>query len=250
MRPTYRARAGRDAQLGANPAISRARCEYRLVAGISGWRRRWALAVVVAAVGVSATGCVQVRGSLALSQEDRVSGQLVVVAPGAPGLHPPHDLADKVSARPFSSDGHPASRVSFRDLSFAELERLGRELSPPGTSEALHLSRSGSQVTFDATADLTAAAGNDTAVQLELAAPGEVTGTNGRSSPGQVTWSPRPGEVSHLHATFRYARTAAWSWSTLATSTGLLALGAAALVGVLAQREHVRYRATAGRRPA
>lgn len=201
------------------------------------------LAVLIV-VGVLASGCVQVRGSLSLSRDDRVSGEVVVAVRGAHepfALHAPPDLAHKVSVRPYASGDRTGSQLQLHGLTFDELARLGQELGPPGTE--LRAARSGSHVTFDAVADLRGRPGAE--VQVRIDAPGEITATNGDRGDGGITWSPRPGQLDRLHATFEYAPAGAWAWVFWATLAGVLGLGAAVLVGWLAQRDHRNYRAAA-----
>jgi hypothetical protein len=200
--------------------------------------------VVLVMVGVFASGCAQLRGSLSLSREDRVSGEILVVRPrGADpvAVQPPADLAREVEVRPYSIGGRTGVLLRLHELTFDELARLGAELGPPGTE--LQVARSGSQVTFEATADLRNLPGTE--VRLELSAPGEVTATTGDRNGGEVLWQPRAGQISHLRTTFEYEPASAWSWVVWSVLSGTLGLSSAGLVGWLAQRDHRNYRAAA-----
>lgn len=217
------------------------------MAGVFGGSRRGRpvlLLAVLIMVGVLASGCVQLRGSLSLSREDRVSGEVLVAVRGAHepfALHAPPDLAHKVTVRPYASEGLTGSQLRLHDLTFDELARLCQELGPPGTE--LRAARSGPHVTFDATADLRDRPGTE--VRAEISAPGEITATNGERSGGEITWAPRPGQLNRLHATFEYSPAGAWSWVFWAILSGVLGLLAAGLVGWLAQRDHRNYWAAA-----
>lgn len=211
---------------------------------------RTALAALSATAILLLGGCVQLNSSMTISDDDLVSGQLLVSAQpsdrnGPVQLRPPRELSDRVQVTPYSRDGRTGSRLSFQDLSFEEVEQLGQALSPSGSRYRMHLSRSGSLVHFDASVDLTPLTNTNSSFQIEISAPGEITTSNGQESAGMVRWSPEPGEVSQLSSTFQFAGSGAGGWIGWAALIGVGSLGVVALVVVLAQRSHHRSRRAA-----
>ncbi|GAA4863259.1 DUF3153 domain-containing protein [Saccharopolyspora rosea] len=206
------------------------------------------LLVVFAAISTLLGGCLHLNSSLNISGDDLVSGELLVTTQTPEGQAPfrlraPDDLADRVRITPYSADGQSGSHLSFQDLSFQEVERLSQALSPSGSRYQLNLSRSGSLVTLNAQVDLTPLANTDSAVQVKVSAPGDITNTNGQESAGTVTWNLEPGEVTRLVATYQYSDASSMSWVGWALLLGVLVFGAAGAVGALALRSHVRNRA-------
>ncbi|MFR9729206.1 DUF3153 domain-containing protein [Saccharopolyspora sp. MS10] len=208
-------------------------------------RSRVVLLLLMAMVGALLSGCLHADASMTLTEEDKASGELLLTTDTPDGqvpfrLRPPDDLAERVQVAPYSEQGRVGSRLTFRDLEFDELQRLGDSLSPVESRYHLNLERKGSLVEFTTMLDLTPLADTDSSVQVELTAPGEVTTTNGKESSGVVTWAPEPGEVSELNATFQYSGTglgAGWLWTMI---LAVITLAAVLAVGFLAQRTHER----------
>lgn len=196
-------------------------------------------------------GCLHADTSVTLTENDTASGELLLTTETADGqvpfhLRPPDHLADRVKVTPAAEEGRVGSRLTFRDLSFQEVEELSNALSPSQSRYKLHLERTGSLVDFRGSLDLTPLADTDSSLRIELSAPGEVTTTNGRESSGVVSWSPEPGEVSQLNATFQFAGSGIGEWTIAAIVVGALALIGVVVIGLMAQRTHERELTTAG----
>ncbi|MDA3649275.1 DUF3153 domain-containing protein [Saccharopolyspora indica] len=211
-------------------------------------RRAASLLVLITVLGTLLGGCLRVNASLNVSGEDLVSGEVLVTTESLDGqvpfeLRPPDALADRVEVVPFRAENRVGSRLSFRDLSFAEVESLAGALSQSDSRYRLNLSRSGSLVIVDGSVDLTPLADTDSAVDLKVSAPGEITNTNGQESAGTVAWSLEPGTVTELSAIYQYSNASGGDWIGWALLVGALTFIAAALVAVLALRTHLRNRA-------
>lgn len=211
-------------------------------------RRAASLLVLITVLGTLLSGCLRVNASMNVSGEDLVSGEVLVATETPDGqvpfeLHPPDALADRVEISPFRGEGRVGSRLSFHDLSFAEVEELAGALSQSDSRYRLDLSRSGSLVIFDGSVDLTPLADTDSAVDLKVSAPGEITNTNGQESAGTVSWTLEPGTVTQLSAIYQYSNASGGDWIGWALLVGALTLVAATLVAALALRTHLRNRA-------
>lgn len=198
-------------------------------------------------VAVLTSGCLQATVSLTLSEDDRVSGDVLVAVPVAESdepvrLTPPEGLRDRVSVEPYSSDGVQGSRLSFENLTFSEVEHLGQALSRSQSRYRFSLERNGSLVTVKGSIDLTPLAETDSSVLIELSTPGEVTTTNGEINGGVLSWRPQPGEVTRISATVQFANSSGVGWFSWAAGVGLAAFGVALLVAVLALVAHQRMR--------
>ncbi|MGP4017253.1 DUF3153 domain-containing protein [Saccharopolyspora sp. 5N708] len=206
------------------------------------------LLVLITVLGTLLSGCLHVNAALNISGDDLVSGEVLVSTQTADGqvpfrLQPPDDLANRVRVTPYDRDGRVGSHLSFHDLTFQEVEQLGAALSPSDSRYRLQLSRSGSLVIFEGSADLTPLADTDSGVELKISAPGEITNTNGQESAGTVSWVLQPGEVTELSATYQFANATGMDWIGWALLVGGLTLTAALLVAALALRAHLRHRA-------
>lgn len=204
--------------------------------------------LLITLVAVLVSGCLNANVSLTISENDRVSGQVLVAVPTPAGeeplrLRPPKNLADRVQVSPYEGKGRSGSKLSFTRLTFEEVERLGRALSRAESRYRFDISRAGSLVTVQGSVDLTPLAKTDSSVLLEINTPGEVTSTNGRANAGLVSWRPKPGEVTQISATFQFTNTsgsAVWlGWTAL---VGILTIGVALLVALLALFSHRRMR--------
>lgn len=198
-------------------------------------------------LGALLSGCLRVNASVNVSGDDLVSGEVLVAAETLDGtppfeLRPPEALADRVEVTPYRGEGRAGHRLSFHDLSFAEVEHLAAALTQSDSRYRLELSRAGSLVIFDGSVDLTPLADTASTVELTVSAPGEITNANGQESAGTVSWTLEPGSVTEMSATYQYS-SAAGDWLGWALLVGALTLVAAALVGVLALRTHLRTRA-------
>ncbi len=218
-----------------------------------GNRSRWAVILLITLTGMLVSGCLRANVSMSISGDDLVTGTLRIATQTSAGatplrLKPPADLADRVHVRPFESGRNSGSELSFTNLSFAEVERLGTTLSGSGSRYKFHIERSGSIVTLRGSVDLTPLADTDSTVLIELTAPGEPTSTNGQESAGVITWDLEPGEVTTLSATYQFTGGATQPWMIWALAVVGLTLGVALLVAALALVAHKRMRRAAGDR--
>lgn len=214
---------------------------------------RAALAVLVVLAALLLGGCLHADTSVTLTENDTASGEVVLTTETPDGkvpfhLRPPDSLADRVQVTPVREGGRVGSRLAFRDLDFQEVEELANALSPVDSRYKVQLKRNGSLVDFSASVDLTPLADTDSSVRIEVGAPGEITTTNGRESSGVVSWSPEPGEVTQLNATFQYAGAGTGEWTLGAIIVGALALTGVVVIGLMAQRSHDRELTSAGDR--
>ncbi|MER5388845.1 DUF3153 domain-containing protein [Saccharopolyspora sp. NPDC002686] len=211
-------------------------------------RRAASLLVLITVLGTLLGGCLRVNASMNVSGDDLVSGEVLVATETPDGqvpfqLHPPDSLADRVEIAPYRDEGRVGSRLSFHDLTFQEVQELAAGLSQSDSRYQLKLSRSGSLVIFDGSVDLTPLADTDSAVDLKLSAPGEITNTNGQESAGTVSWTLQPGAVTEMSAIYQFSNSAGADWVGWAVLVVVLTFVAAALVAVLALRNHLRNRA-------
>jgi hypothetical protein len=214
-----------------------------------------ALILLMPLIVVMLGGCLTTKTSLTISGDDRVSGEVLIATQTVGGQapfrpQPPEELADRVHITPYSANGRSGSQLSFNGLTFQETEQLSQALGPSGTRYRMRLSRAGSLVTFEASADLTPLANTDSSFVVEVSAPGEITTTNGQESAGVVSWAPEPGEVTQMSATYQFSGSNNQEWFGWAVLLGGLTLGVAILVAVLAQQAHERARRASGDRGA
>ncbi len=218
-----------------------------------GHRSKAGLVLVLMLVGLLTTGCLQATVSLSIDDDDRVSGEVLVAVPVADGqeplrLAPPRGLSDRVRITPYASGGLNGSRLSFEDLTFNEVERLGRSLSRSDSRYRFSIERTGSLVTVQGSVDLTPLAETDSAVLVEISTPGEVTTTNGDVNGGVLSWRPEPGEVTEMTATLQFASESGAMWFGWAAMLGIGTFAVALLVAVLALVAHQRMRREAAPR--
>ncbi len=214
---------------------------------VLGRKRGFLLVLLIAAMCALVSGCLRADTSLTLSDDDRVSGHLLLASQPVPGqpslaLNPPRQLADRVHKVPYSKDGYVGSELSFSGLTFDEVHDLAKALSPSTSRYDFSLRRSGSLVIVDGMVDLTPLANTDSSVRLELSVPGEVATTNGHESGGVITWKPQAGEVTQIHAAVQFAAAGASTWFDWAMLITSLTLGVAMVVALLALHVHRRMR--------
>jgi hypothetical protein len=167
------------------------------------------LALVV--VGLVASGCVRVHAALAVSSDDRVSGDLVVAAlpsagnPKGPELATPPEMATRITTKAYSADGYVGNDVQFTDLSFDEMSVLATSISSYNSNYHLAFQRAGDLVTFSGSVDLSQLPATGVDVQLKLDFPGAVTQSNGTVDDETVSWTLKPGKVSSFTATDQYS---------------------------------------------
>lgn len=210
--------------------------------------RATALLVPVLFLAVfSLTGCVRLHAAMALSQDDRVSGEIVAATPPTrdndpgPQLRVPNELASRVTTKPYAADNYTGTQLFFSGLTFDEVRALAAATSASSSRYQLNFRRSGDLVTMNGSVDLTQVPPERADIQVKISFPGDVVETNGREEESStIAWSPKPGQASMLQATVRYAgenSPSYFGWTMLlAGLTG----GAALIVVVLAIVAHRR----------
>lgn len=204
------------------------------------------LACLLALVGLLGAGCVRVRGGMAISPDDRVSGTIDIATPdGAPGgsgppLTVPSGLSGEVALARYEQDGYVGSRVTFTDLSFDDVSRVLPTISPTTTSAIrLTLRRVGDRVVLAGQVDLTRVTVESADVQLKIAFPGPVRQTDGTTAGGVVSWTFQPGSVGDVNAVADYPDPNAPSWVSWALLLlALVAVAVAVVVGLAAASRH------------
>jgi hypothetical protein len=208
-------------------------------------RRLLALAVLAGLLMVSLSGCVRIHAALAVSQDDLISGDLVIAARSAskdddgPSLTVPPELEDKVRTEPYVADGYVGQKVTLSGLRFTDLPVLVDSIS---TLRQYRLSfrRSGDLVSLAGSIDLTRVPKERADVQVKIAFPGRITRTNGDNTDGTISWEPKPGAVTEFAATAQYSDNSGVSWTQWVAMVGGGAIGVAVLVVLLALFTHRR----------
>ncbi|MCO1581730.1 DUF3153 domain-containing protein [Crossiella sp. SN42] len=193
------------------------------------------------------SGCVRASLTMAVTEDDRVSGELVLLTLPTregdlgPQLKVPAELASRVRVLPHSRDGYSGSQLFFNGLTFEELRGLASATELLSTNYRLQLRRSGGLVTLSGAVDLTSLAPERTDVQLKISFPGRIASTNGKHLTDGIGWSPKAGEITELAATVSYAdqRTESWEYWAMVVAGG--SGGVALLVYVMAFVAHRRY---------
>ncbi|SHF39742.1 Protein of unknown function [Streptoalloteichus hindustanus] len=210
------------------------------------------LPVLVLVLAVLLGGCVRVKAAMAVNEEDRVSGELVVAAlptregDSGPQLQVPDTLRSRVRVQSYSTDGYAGSQLFFNELGFEELRVLTSLTSATNSRYQFSLRRTGETVTLAGSVDLTQVPPDRTDVQVRISFPGQVLTTNGDEASGTVNWLPKPGQVNELAATARYVGAASGSWHGWALLVAATCVAVALFViglAFLAHRRHVRREA-------
>lgn len=208
-------------------------------------RRVIGLVVLFGVLTVSLTGCLRLHAALAVSQDDLISGEIVVAAlPSGPEDKGPEltirpELTDRVSTEPYSADGYVGQKVTFDNLRFADFSLLTETIS---TAKQYRMSfrRSGGLVSLAGSIDLTRVPADRADVQVKIALPGGVSRTNGDNTDGTITWTPKPGAVTEFSATTQYSGEEGLSWAQWVAAVGGGAVVVALLVVLLALFTHRR----------
>ncbi|SER36960.1 LppM family (lipo)protein [Actinokineospora terrae] len=214
--------------------------------------RRWAALIPLTLLAlVTLSGCVRVQASFAVSEDDLVSGQLVVASVAVkqgdvgPALTIPPELKGKVRAQGYTADGYVGQTVTFQGLSFPEVTVLAESITA-GKQYRLSFRRSGDLVTMAGSVDLTELPADRAEVQVTVTFPGTVTRTNGINDNGTINWKPKPGAVTEFDAAVQYTDKSGVSWTKWVTIVGASAIGVALLVLALAFFTHKRSVRAAG----
>ncbi|WP_367130938.1 DUF3153 domain-containing protein [Saccharothrix sp. HUAS TT1] len=190
---------------------------------------------------LSLTGCVRLHAAMALSSDDKVSGQITAATPPSrdndpgPQLKVPEELAGRVTTEPYGADDYVGTRLSFNGLTFDEVKALSTATSASSSRYQLTFRRSGDLVTLSGSVDLTQVPPERADIQVKISFPGEIIDTNGEEEDNAtIAWSPKPGQASTLTATARYAGANSVSYFGWTMLVAGLTGGAALIVLVLA----------------
>lgn len=205
------------------------------------------LVVLFGVLVCSLAGCIRVHAALAVSPDDRVSGELIVATyqvndqDNGPALTIPPELSDRVRTEKYAVEGYVGQKVTFNDLRFVDLTQLVQTISE-AKQYRLSLRRAGDLVTLAGSIDLTQVPQDKADVQIKVAFPGSVTKTNGDEDGGTVSWSPKPRSVTEFNAIAEYSSADgnSWvKWALLVGGSALLAALVATLLALIAHRRSV-----------
>ncbi|MFL6141188.1 MAG: DUF3153 domain-containing protein [Labedaea sp.] len=204
-----------------------------------------ALATLAVLAAFSLGGCVRINAALAVSQDDLVSGSIVVAAlptkdgDTGPAITVVPELSDRVHLEKYAQDGYVGQLVTFTDLRFSDMTILAESITE-GKQYRLSIRRSGDLVSMAGSIDLTQLSPNKADVQIKTAFPGSINRTNGLNDNGTVSWKPKPGAVTEFGVTAQYTDTSGVSWLRWVLIVGGAAIGVAVLVLGLALWGHRR----------
>lgn len=208
-------------------------------------RRVLGLVVLLGVLVVSLTGCLRIHAAVAVSEDDIVSGEIVVAAlpvnseDEGPELTVPPELADKVTMEPYTADGYVGQKLTMTNLRFADVALLVDSISPI-EKYRMSFRRSGDLVSLAGSIDLTRLPADRADVQVKVAFPGRISRTNGDNTDGTITWDPKPAAVTEFSATAQYTDSSGVSWTKWTAIVGGGAVGVAVLVVLLALVTHRR----------
>jgi len=191
------------------------------------------------------SGCVRVHVGLAVSEDDLVSGDVVIAALSTkdgdtgPALTIPPDLTDRVRAEKYAQDGYVGQRLTFTDLRFADIATLTESISTENQYR-LSFRRSGDLVSMSGSMDLTQVPPEKADVEVKMSFPGAINRTNGLNDEGTISWKPKPGAVSEFGVTAEYTDRSGGSWTKWVLIVGGSAIGVAMIVLLLALFGHRR----------
>ncbi|MEU5692662.1 DUF3153 domain-containing protein [Actinosynnema sp. NPDC020468] len=198
-------------------------------------------------LALSLSGCVRLHAAMAISPDDRVSGEIVAATPPTqdndpgPQLKVPSELASRVTTKPYKQDNYAGTQLNFSGLTFEEVRTLSMATSSSSSRYQLNFRRSGDLVTLSGSVDLSTVPVDRADIQVKISFPGEVIDTNGREEEdATVAWAPKPGQASMITATVRYPgenEPAYGGWALLVAG---LTGGAALIVVILALVSHRR----------
>jgi phosphatidylinositol mannoside-binding LppM-like protein len=209
-------------------------------------QRRFTAAALLAVLAVlSLSGCVRVQVGLSVSQDDLVSGTVIIAALSSrqgdegPKLTIPPELVGRVQTERYAADGYIGQRLTFADLQFSDVAALSESITT-GKQYRMSLRRSGDLVSMSGSIDLTQLPVEGAEVQIKTAFPGTINRTNGLIEDGGVGWTPKPGAVTEFNVVAQYTDTSGVSWTKWVMIVGASAVGVALIVLVLALFTHRR----------
>lgn len=207
-----------------------------------------ALALLALLAALSLSGCIRVRAALAVSEDDLVSGEVIIAAlptkqgdPG-PSLNVLPELTDKVHTEKYAEDGYVGQKLTISGLRFSDATVLAESITD-SKQYRLSLRRSGDLVSLAGSIDLTQVSQDKVDVQLKMAFPGTINRTNGLNDGGTISWKPKPGAVTEFGVTAQYTDTSGVSWTKWVAIVASSAVGVALIVLALALYGHKRHQA-------
>jgi len=186
------------------------------------------LSFVLVIVGLLAGGCVRVHAAIAVSTDDRVSGDVVIASlPSAqnsqgPQLTIPTTLAGQVTTKSYKADGYIGSELSFTNLTFTEVSELATAISNENGTYKITFVRSGNLVNLDGSVDLTQLSVPGVDVQIKVTFPSPPVREDGTLAGYTVSWTMKPGQVTSFSAADQYTlgNTRGWRFWSLALGGG------------------------------
>jgi Protein of unknown function (DUF3153) len=205
------------------------------------------LPVVLLLAAFSLSGCVRLHAAMAVSEDDRVSGEIIAATPPTadndpgPQLQVPSELASRVTTKPYKVDAYAGTQLFFNGLTFDEVRALSLATSSSSSRYQINLRRSGDLVTMSGSVDLSQVPIDRADIQVKISFPGGVVNTNGlEEEEGTIAWNPKPGQASMLSATVQYAGPDSEGFIGWVFLVGALTGGAALIVVLLALVSHRR----------
>ncbi len=220
----------------------------------SGGRRlATALAAALAAVGlVVLAGCMKVDMDMTLSEDDTVSGSMVMAFSNqlaeSMGMEPgelweqaggdlAQDLPEGASQEPYSDDEYTGTTITFSDAPIEDFSGTG--------GEEMSITRDGDEYVVTGMMDLSEGAGqlesmpegvrDSFDVRVAVTFPGAVSEANGTVDGTTVTWTPQIGEATEIQARGAAEPGSSFPWWLVGLVVGVLVI---ALVVVLVARSH------------
>jgi len=188
-------------------------------------------------------GCLRVNAAITVSPDDLVSGRIIAAAQPrddedrGPQFDENLGFSNKISVSPYEADGYVGSRVTFSDLTFAEMPQLASLTRDAGGVD-IALRRAGSLVILEGRVDLTNVNDPEADVTFSAAFPGDVVSTNGELvTTSAVEWKLVPGTVNMMDAQSRFTDPSTRSFTTAAMWLGLATALVAGVIAALAWRD-------------
>jgi len=206
-------------------------------------RLRTAIAAALAAVGLLAlAGCMKVDMDMTLSEDDTVSGSIVMAVSNSlaetMGMEPgelwkqaggqmSQGLPEGATQEPYSDDEYTGTKYTFSDAPISEVSG--------GDAESLSITRDGENYVVDGTMNLSE--GSEELeqlpqnvrdafdVRLAITFPGPVSDATGAVDGNTVTWTPKVGENTEIHAVGSATAGSSFPWWIVGLVVGLVVIG-------------------------
>ncbi|MCW4355411.1 DUF3153 domain-containing protein [Hoyosella sp. YIM 151337] len=198
------------------------------------------VSLVLAAMLLLTTGCLYTDANIRVTEDDRVSGRVIVGQQPeeendqGPQLRVPDSLLGRARVQRWADEGYVGSELLFNDLSFTDFRQLTQFATDAPGSFDLRFSRAGDIVSLSGRADLRNVPDGST-VTLAVSFPSAITSTNGELTTNRsVTWTPSPGDLTSIRAETSFTDP---NTRSFAGWTGLMiamSVAAAVIVGALA----------------